>query len=204
VSEPAAAPVAEAMEPVAEPVPAIELPPAHRRSEIPIERGFPLKWVPITGLTAAVVLGAFVLRRPDARIETPTPETVSPPAVAGPAPVRENPPKPSPAPRSTQPPAPAQSRDRTATGDARPSTTSPVWRVIAYTYNGRSNAEKKARSLNEKRPGWHAEVFTPKGDRAPYFVSLGGRMTLAEAERVQRDARAKGLPRDTFVRNFTN
>jgi hypothetical protein len=58
--------------------------------------------------------------------------------------------------------------------------------------------------MDSKHPTWRAEVFTPKGDRAPYFVSLGGRMTLSEAERIQRDARAKGMPKDTFVRNFSN
>jgi hypothetical protein len=34
-------------------------------------------------------------------------------------------------------------------------------------------------------------------------VALGGRMTLAQAERLQKEARSKGLPRDTFVRNFS-
>ena len=84
------------------------------------------------------------------------------------------------------------------------STGAPIWRVIAYTYNAKSHAEKKAKTINEKHPAFHAQVFTPKGDRAPYFISLGGRMTLAEAERLQRDARSKGMPKDTFVRNFTN
>ena len=59
-------------------------------------------------------------------------------------------------------------------------------------------------SLNQQHPAWHAEVFAPKGEHGPFFVSLGGRMTLPEAERLQREARAKGLPRDTFVRNFTS
>jgi hypothetical protein len=67
----------------------------------------------------------------------------------------------------------------------------------------RQHADKKARSLNEKHPAWHAEVFSPKGNRAPYFVSLGGRMTLPEAEKLQREARSKGMPKDTFVRNFS-
>ena len=34
--------------------------------------------------------------------------------------------------------------------------------------------------------------------------ALAGRMTYAEAQRLQQRARAKGLPRDTFIRNFTN
>ena len=75
--------------------------------------------------------------------------------------------------------------------------------MVAYTYNRREQAESKAKSLNEKK-AWKAEVFAPKGDRAPYYVSLGGRMTLSQAEQVQKEARSKGLPRDTFVRNFSN
>ena len=99
---------------------------------------------------------------------------------------------------------PRNSRDRSVNADARPSTTAPIWRVVAYTYNGRNHAEQKAKAINEKHPHWRAEVFAPKGDRAPFFVALGGRMTLSEAERLQKVARTKGAPRDTFVRNFSN
>jgi eukaryotic-like serine/threonine-protein kinase len=75
---------------------------------------------------------------------------------------------------------------------------------VAYEYHKREQAEKKAHSLNQKRPTLHAEVFAPRGNRAPYFVALGGRLTLAQAEQLKREARALGLPRDTFVRNFSN
>jgi hypothetical protein len=206
--EPIAVAVAEtAPEAVATPVARPTLPPPRPRPEPPVDRGFPLKWIPVAGLAAAAVLGAFVLRSPERSTAVPEP-TPPAPVVRTAPPV--TPPKTTPAspPAVTpQPPKPSafpESRaDRTGTPDARPSTGSPIWRVIAYTYNGRTNAEKKARSINAKRPAWHAEVFTPKGDRSPYLVSLGGRMTLAEAERIQRDARSKGLPKDTFVRNYS-
>ncbi len=202
VSEPK--PFGEAKPVPAPPSPLPPLPP-RLRSEPPVDRGFPLKWIPVAGFAAAAVLGAFVLRRPDPPAAVP-----EAPPVTAPAPAKNTAPPPAlpedrkPSPISPLPPPAKQSRDRSVTADARPSTAAPIWRVIAYTYNGKSNAEKKAKTINEKHPAFHAQVFTPKGDRAPYFISLGGRMTLAEAERTQREARSKGLPKDTFVRNFSN
>jgi hypothetical protein len=200
--------------------PVIELPPPHRRSDPPADRGLPLKWVPVAGLAAAAALGAVLLRHPDngSGVEKATP------AVTAPAPApKATPPAPTPRPTIPEEPKPSptgkQSRDRMVTAEAkaptrtkapvsavddpRPSTGSPIWRVVAFTYNRREQAEHKAKALNEKHSSWRAEVFSPKGDRAPYFVSLGGRMTLTEAEQVQKDARSKGLPKDTFVRNFS-
>jgi hypothetical protein len=184
------------------------LPPSRPRQDPPVDRGFPLKWVPVAGIAAAAVLGAFVLRRPDPPAAVP-----EKPAVTAPAPTPKKntapPPLPEPdlKPSPIAPAAPAaikQSRDRTVAPDARPSTGAPVWRVIAFTYNARSHAETKAKAINAKHPSFRAQVFAPKGDRSPYFVSLGGRMTLGEAERLQKDARSKGMPKDTFVRNFSN
>lgn len=77
------------------------------------------------------------------------------------------------------------------------------WRVIAYTYNARGPAEKKAATINRKWPEAKADVFSPGGS-SRYLVSLGGRMTREEAVRLQHKARAKGLPRDTFARNYTH
>lgn len=214
--EPIAAPLAEtapdAVPPPVAAAPPVErptLPPPRPRPEPLVERGFPLKWIPVAGLAAAAALGAFVLRSPDRPIDTPAAEPApvvrsTPPATAP----KTTPPPANPPAVSPQPPKPsafpASRADRTGTADARPSTGARIWRVIAFTYNGRNNADQKVKSINAKNPAWRAEVFMPKGDRAPYFVSLGGRMTLSEAERIQRDARAKGLPKDTFVRNFSN
>jgi hypothetical protein len=77
--------------------------------------------------------------------------------------------------------------------------------VVAYTYGAFREADHKAHRINEKWPAFRAEVFAPKGrGRGPYYVALGGRMARLDAERLQRSARAVGLPRDTFVRNFSN
>jgi hypothetical protein len=190
--------------------PVVALPPPHRRTEAPADRGIPLKWVPVAGLAAAVALGAVFLRHPNDPAEAPAakerPAVTSPKAAPVAAPPAAAPPATAPVERKPSPVAPSkkQSRDRIESAAVQPSTGAPIWRVVAFTYNRREQAENKAKALNEKRSGWRAEVFAPKGERAPYFVSLGGRMTLSEAERMQKEARAKGLPRDTFVRNFSN
>ena len=77
-----------------------------------------------------------------------------------------------------------------------------VWHVIAFTFRREADAEKRARSINEKYSNLHAQVFTPSGG-PPYLVALGGRMSREEAEVMRRKARAEGLPRDTYVRNYT-
>jgi hypothetical protein len=91
---------------------------------------------------------------------------------------------------------------------ARPASTGgqrEIWRVIAYTYNQRRHAEHKAQTINREKPGFHAAVFAPRGpNQPPFFVALGGRMSREAAMTLRRKARSKGLPRDTFVRNFSN
>jgi eukaryotic-like serine/threonine-protein kinase len=176
------APEPEPLEPP-EPVAAAPvLPPPVHRAEVPEPRTLPFRWIPIAGLAAAVALGFVFLRHSsDPVAATPAP----PPAVVRPAPVA--------------PPPPAVAKPAPPRHDA-----SAIWRVVAFEYSKRAQAEHKARSINEKHPALHAEVFAPKGNRAPYFVSLGGRLTQQEAERLRREARAKGLPRDTFVRNFND
>ena len=148
------------------------------------QRGFPMKWVPIAGLVAAVALSAVIFRKP-AHEATPSVVAKARPAQSADR-VSAPPPR-------VETPAPTVAHDPSA-----------IWRVVAYTYNSRGAAEKKARSINERRSAWRAEVFTPRGERPPYYVALGGRMTLAQAERLQKEARSKGLPQDTFVRNFRN
>lgn len=205
VPEPICAPVPEpiaAPEAVSTPRPEPEperiaprpvLPPPVRRAEPPeppgpVSTGLPLKWVPVAGLVAAAALGAIFLRHPASEPAPGPPKQAPVHSAPRPEPVR-----PSPA-----APAPIQSRPV----EAQPSSGSAVWRVVAYEYHKRAQAEAKARAINAKHPGWHAEVFAPKGSRAPYFVALGGYMSLSQAQQVRREARAKGAPRDTFVRNY--
>jgi eukaryotic-like serine/threonine-protein kinase len=179
--EPVAAMIAE--EPVR---PVLPPPHPHPRLEAPPRRGLPIKWVPVAGIVAAAALSIVFLRHPEQAPAGPAvmPTHAAPPPTAAPPVVTAPPPK----------PLEAQPR----------SNPSAIWRVVAYEYHKREQAEKKAHSLNQKRPALHAEVFAPRGNRAPYFVALGGRLTLAQAEQLKREARALGLPRDTFVRNFSN
>lgn len=75
------------------------------------------------------------------------------------------------------------------------------WYVIAWTYNHEGQAQAKAEQLNARHPGFHAEVFSPRG-RAPFLISLGGPMSEPEAKALQQRARRSGFPRDTFIRNY--
>src|SRR5262249_33451148 len=152
------------------PAPAIE-PVIPHPPAAPVQRSFPLKWVPAIGLAAAAGFSILLLR--------PAEKPVA--ARGAPPPVVAAPPKPSSLPRQDE-------AHRQFGGP---------WRVIAWTYTSRAAAEQKVRSLNQKFPQFHAEVFAPKGSGSPYFVSLGGRMAKADALAVQRQARAHGLPRDT-------
>lgn len=148
------------------------------------DRGFPMKWVPVAGLVAAIGLSVVIFRKPAPVAPPPAVETAK-------------------RPQPVQPPTPSRRVEAPASA-AVTRNPAAIWRVVAYTYNSRGAAEKKARSINEKNPRWRAEVFAPRGDRTPFYVALGGRLTRAEAERLQREALSKGMPRDTFVRNFSN
>jgi hypothetical protein len=80
-----------------------------------------------------------------------------------------------------------------------------MWRVIAYAYSGQRPAAGKAKTINEKWPSFRAEVFTPKGrGRPPFLIAIGGRMTRQEALRLQKTARASGLPHDTYIQNYSD
>lgn len=181
-----AAPVAP---PAAAPVPGpVSLPaPIHPtrldEDEPAPAKGFP-KWI-IAGV--AILLFSILLfnlrRKPEAVQSTPIP---APPPVTTTAPTPAEVVKPAaPAPR----PAPPQ-----AAG---------VWRVIAFTYHSHDMALKKAKAINARWPDLGATVFTPKGRRGYYLVALGNRMTRNDAARLQRKARSMGLPRDTFVQNYS-
>ena len=76
------------------------------------------------------------------------------------------------------------------------------WRVVAYTYNHESQAQKKVSTISRRHPSLNPEVFTPNG-HAPYLVTVGGPMTRDEATAFKQKARADGLPRDIYTQNYT-
>jgi serine/threonine protein kinase len=134
---------------------------------------------------APAPIGATARPRPSERAAS-LPPASAPPRSPSPAPARVNAP-------------PSRSERVIATRDDP----RPFWRVIAYQYSRVREAEVKAHRINQQWPEFHASVFAPMGrDRAPYLVALGGRMSKPDAARLQQKARARGLPRDTFVRNY--
>jgi hypothetical protein len=160
------------------PIPIVEAPPP--APPPPAQPRRTPKW-PWPAAAAVVLCGVIVFHQRSER--EPQPASYVPPADAA-APV-------------TAPPPPSE-RVVATREDPR-----PFWRVIAYTYYKGREAEEKAHRINQQWPEFHASVFTPRGrDRAPYLVALGGRMSKPEAARLQQKARARGLPRDTFVRNY--
>jgi eukaryotic-like serine/threonine-protein kinase len=161
--------------------------PVRGETDVRSPGGFP-KWI-IAGM--AILLLSILMfnlrRKPDAAADLPP---VTPTAQAAVRPVT---PPAATAPPAVSVPSPA----------ARPAVKGN-WRVIAFTFRYREMATKKAKQLNEKWPDLGAAVFAPKGHRDYYLVALGDWMTREEAERVQRKVRRLGLPRDTYVQNYSD
>ena len=160
-------------------------------------------WIFVAAL--ALVALVIVISRKSAGPEQATPPPVTAPAVnpaeaippATPEPEMRA--KPAPSARRAPPPAPVpEARRETGAGNE-----TRIWRVVAYTFSRQRDAVRRVESINRKWPELKAEVFSIRGNNPPYLVSLGGRMTHSEALRVQRTAVAHGLPRDTFMRNFS-
>jgi len=165
------------------------LPPSHRRTPEPAASPRFPKWI-IVGAAGVVflILGLHWLRPADVNTQAQVEPVSLPVETAVPAPLPK-----TPAPKLTHPAAPKPSL----------SAGQEIWRVIAFTYRTRDAAEKKVQQLNEYHPGLNANVFSPKDKGGYYLVSLGGRLTREEAERLQRSARGKGLPRDLYVQNYS-
>ena len=139
-------------------------------------------WI-AAGTVIALLLLIFIWPRHKApqTAVTPQPATHSAPQL---------PPRISPSPALSQAPSPA-------------STSSHLnWRVIAFTYNRRADAESKVASIARTHPELAPAVFTPSG-HAPYLVAIGGVLDRDSAYALARRSRSLGLPRDAFARNFS-
>ena len=75
------------------------------------------------------------------------------------------------------------------------------WRVITFTYNRRTDAEKKVSDLARSHPELEPVMFTPSG-HAPYLVSIGGLMDRDAAYALARRSRSLGLPHDMYAQNY--
>ncbi len=78
----------------------------------------------------------------------------------------------------------------------------PIWRLVLYTYNKSSEAEKKVGALKTKHPDLSPAIFLPNGHGAPYLVVSGGRMSRESADKLRRRAISIGLPHDSYIQNF--
>jgi eukaryotic-like serine/threonine-protein kinase len=172
-------PVSSANNPV---VPALPAParPVRGEADQPSPGGFP-KWILAALAILLFSILIFNLRR--------KPDTV--PAAISPV---------SPVAKATMEPAPPPAGVPAAIA---PASVRGVWRVIAFTFRSRDMAAKKAKQIDGKWPDLRASVFAPSGRRGYYLVALGDWMSREEAERVQHKARRLGLPRDTYVQNYS-
>jgi serine/threonine protein kinase len=78
------------------------------------------------------------------------------------------------------------------------------WRVVAFTFAQPLDAEHKVDQISAKHPELNPEVFSPTGAGSPYLVVLGGLMSREEATRLRRRARLAGMPRDSYVQNYSH
>jgi serine/threonine protein kinase len=181
-----------------------------RLPETPAERKSAAKWA-YAGIAAAALLAAVILLQSNQSEEIAS-RPVSSPRPAAPA--VSTPPAALAVPAAT-PPAASTAADQkpspygNATSEASreapaaPAGERPYWRVIVYTFSRLDHAEGRARAVTERWPDFRAEVFDPTVGQGPYLVSIGGRMSREEAARLRENARAKGLPQDTYIQNYS-
>jgi hypothetical protein len=117
--------------------------------------------------------------------------------------LRRKPDAPAPAVVSTPLPAPPVVSAPPPPQKALPRVPRAVWRVIAFTYGSLDLAAKKAKYVNGRWPEMHATVIAAKDKRGFFLVALGGALPKDEAARLQQRARTIGLPRDTYIQNFS-
>ena len=91
----------------------------------------------------------------------------------------------------------------TAVMSAPAPTAGDSWRVVAYTYYRQDQAAAKARSLEPRFAALHPAVFAPTG-RAPFLVTLGGRLGHDDAYKLRDKLRRSGLPRDLYAQNYVS
>lgn len=113
-------------------------------------------------------------------------------------------------PAATKAPAnPTVVVERPAAAPAKRAATAPAaataeagvdWRVIAYTYIRREDAERKAAELAKQYPDLRPTAFSPRAGR--WLVSLGGVMSRTDAIALRARALSLGFPGDTYARNY--
>ena len=79
----------------------------------------------------------------------------------------------------------------------------PVWRVVAFTYNHKDQAQAKADRVNHHFHGFHAAVWSRTGNK-PFLVTLDGTMSQKQAYGLRDHARAVGLARDVYAQDYSH
>jgi hypothetical protein len=79
----------------------------------------------------------------------------------------------------------------------------PVWRVVAFTYNHKDQAQAKADSINRHFHGFHAAVWSRSGSR-PFLVTLDGALTQKQAYGLRDHARSIGVARDVYAQDYSH
>lgn len=108
---------------------------------------------------------------------------------------------PAPPPPATLPP---QTSSSVVTKEPEPTFKGPIWRVVLWTYSRQSDAQNKVQELAARYPELHPEVFTPNENGGLYLVVVGGEMTRTQAEDARHRVRQLGLPRDSYIQNFSH
>ena len=75
------------------------------------------------------------------------------------------------------------------------------WLVVVYTYARASDAEHKAADINKIHPDLQARVLASRTGSA-HLVVLGNGTDKEDALKLRDQARAAGLPSDSYVQNF--
>lgn len=221
VPPPAAAPRAPIHEPVPQRPPASQPRTPERLSDEPVRTPNRARTAVLAAALAFALLVTWALiRREDPAATQAVTDSAQSRARATVEPV--NPPAPSPADPSkttgSRVPAPSQ---RTRTEAERPSpvaakvtpmpterrAAAPVatrggsgdWAVVAAIYRDFEAASRRASQLKKGWRGTEPSVFPPEGRGRKYMVVLASGLSRDEAERVQRDARSSGMPRDSYV-----
>lgn len=203
--KPEPAPAASRPAPVAAPIkPRTPVPPPVAETELsdapPRRTALIVGGVLVLLVVAGLALRAMLHHSDQAQnpVVVVSPETTTP---------RKPPPAVAPSPAATPVAKPRAAAAAPAAEAAPPSTgtlPSGMWRVVAFTYNYQEQAEHKARTINDKHPDLEANVFSPKGSRPPFLVTVGPATDRASAFRLRDKAVAEGLPRDTYAQNYSH
>lgn len=106
------------------------------------------------------------------------------------------------APAPAHPPLPIASSSQPASAPGQAAHAQAGWRVVAFTYKRKDQAQKRAAWLAQKHPALQPAVFSPNG-RSPWLVTIGGALQRDAAYALAHRARSLGLPRDTYAQNYT-